>query len=383
MQSLTAPPRDSLTATQIIALITGPTVTVSTGLELLAQDLTVVQDISDDLLSGKVSRNCDATIHGTVSLQLSRELSWGTDLVHPYVLLDPDGLAVRFDLGVFSLTTPEQTFAESPQTFACQGYDRLYLLNRQVGDSYQVAAGTDVLTAVRQAVSDAGLSGVLLDGSASGQTLPTAMVWPLVGQATDGSSTGPTTWLRIINDLLTTISYRGVWADWDGIFRSGPYVDPSVRGVEWTLDEGATSTIQGEDRTLTQDMWQTPNRWVFTQSNRDPAAAAPSEGDGIYTVNNVSDGPTSQDARGLVWAQQYTYDVSSQASLQALGDQRVAADKRVASAWSLKGMGPLPTVWHYDVMTLMVAGGTYKVQGNSWDMDLITGLIDYQLDGVG
>ena len=83
-----------------------------------------------------------------------------------------------------------------------------------------------------------------------------------------------------------------------------------------------------------------------------------------------------------MWAQRFDYAAADQASLQALGDQRVASDKRATSSWSLKGMGPLPTVWHYDVLTLVVAGGTYKVQGNSWDMDLITGLVDYQLDGV-
>ncbi len=359
MQSITAPPRDSLTAAQVSALITGSGVRVSAGTELLASDLTVTEDISDDVAGGSVSRACLATIHGTCRLSLSRELDWDTALVRPFMILSDGATSARFNLGVYSLATPEYRYAESPVTYDAQGYDRLYLLNREVGDSYSVAAGTDVLTAIRQVFADAGLSGVLLDGSAAGKTLPRDKVWPLI--PTEGQ---PETWLRIVNDLLAMVSYRGVWADQDGLYRSEPYVYPGTRGIEWTLDEGAYTTIQGEDRTLVRDGWGRPNKWIFVQSNRASGAAAPTEGDGIYTVDEHASDP-----RGLTYPVQVSLDVADQASLVALGDQRVASDKRRVSTWRLS-TAPLPLAGHFDVMTLVVNGIARRVQATDWEINL-------------
>jgi hypothetical protein len=612
VQRLTASPRESLSKTAVQGLLTAPGVTVTAGCDLLAADLTVVADISDDLAGGEVSRNNEARIHGTCSLRLSRELSWGTDLVRPYTTLSrvtgyedvtrevydgpkpypdvvladgpvgywrlgeasgtvaadssgngwdatwanpltaTDGLIVaddngaaavtfgegqkltpplaalpsgnevtvevwtrdlsrgtntvlvrasdgadvqlnihlpysndtvywdaggdagydrvlkaatadelsgvhhwvftkdavagvmriyldgsvwvegtgktrpikaavsgalmdnpatatydeyalyhraltaaevkehfdagrgriptyrtettrepvvdeaRFNLGVYSLTTPERVYDEDPATFTCQGYDRLYLLDREVGDSYEVASGALVLDAVRQAITDAGLSGVRLDGTAQDKTLPRAMTWPLV--PTEGGSE-PTTWLRIVNDLLRGVGYRGIWADQDGLFRSEPYASPSTRPVEWTLDEDELTTIQGPGRTLTRDIWKTPNKWIFVQSNRPDGAAAPTEGDGIYTVTNQSDGPTSVDSRGLTWARRYEYEAADQAALVSLGDRRVERDKRVTATWSVS-TSPLPIAGHADVATLVVNGTSRKVLAHEWRLPL-------------
>ena len=76
---------------------------VSAGLELLRPDLTVREDISDDLVGGKVSRALLNTIHGTTTLSISRELTWGVDLVRPggtvaVVGLMPEGRPVPVDM---------------------------------------------------------------------------------------------------------------------------------------------------------------------------------------------------------------------------------------------------------------------------------------------
>ena len=149
MQNLTAPPRSSLTTAQVMSLLTGPALQTSAGLELLNPDLTLNADISNDLVSGTVDRAMAATVHGTCKLDISQALQWGTALVRPYMTLTGSGVSARFNMGVFSLATPELVVSETPQTYACQGYDRLYLLGREVGDTYPVAAGTGYLDAVR------------------------------------------------------------------------------------------------------------------------------------------------------------------------------------------------------------------------------------------
>lgn len=363
MQQLTAAPRSSLTAQQVTSLLLGDSLTVTAGAERLNSSLVVQEDISNDLLAGSIERVMGATVHGTCKLEISRVLAWGTDLVRPYMILSNGTVTARFNLGVFTLTTPERPVGLTPETYSCAGYDRLYLLNRPVGDTYIVTAGTSYLAAVQNVVSAAGLSGVYLDSTAQGKTLPTDMVWPLKpaqGQA------GSTSWLNVINDLLSAISYRGLWADENGLFRSEPYVTPSARAPEFTFTTDA-ATIVGQDRTFTQDIWNVPNRWVFVQQN---LTAAPADGAGQYTVNNVSNGLTSQNSRGLVWPKVVELAAADQASLQAQGDVIAAADQQVAAELKVT-LGPFPAAGHWDVYAYSDSAiSVSKVVCTQWQLDL-------------
>lgn len=384
MQPLTGAPRDGLTAAAVSTLLEAPGVAVDFGAELLAADLTFVEDISDDLAGGSVGRNMNATIHGTCQIQLSRELTWGVDLVRLYMVLSDSTTVARWNVGVFALVTPDRKVGETPETFDVQGYDRLMLLNRHVGADYTVAAGTTYRAALLQAFADAGLSGVLIEGSAADDTLPATKTWPLVGknQADPDQTNSPVTWLRVVNDLLRAINFRGVYANQDGVFVCEGYKAPATRAPEWTFDADDVDTIVGEDRVLFEDVWATPNRWVFRQTNRPSGAPAATEGDGIYTVNNVSDGPTSQNSRGLVWADVIDFEAASQAKLVELGDRRVAADLRVTSVLQVS-TGPFPGAGHADVFTYRDdAIGERKVVATEWDMDLAGGDVSWLWERV-
>ena len=376
MQTLNAPPRDAFTASQVTSLLLAPAITVSAGLERLNASLVVQEDISNDLLSGQVDRLMNATVHGTCKLDISRALAWGIDLVRPYMTITDGRITARFNLGVFSLTTPERLGGINPETYTCAGFDRLYLLHRPVGDSYAVTAGTGYLAAIRSVVATAGLTGINLDGTAELKTLPTDMVWPLVKSTTTAVKTlapsavnagpGATTWLNIVNDLLAAINYRGLWADENGIFRSEPYINPALRPPEFTFTVDA-QTIVGQTRAFVQDIWAVPNRWVFIQQN---PATAPVEGTGQYTVNNVNTGLTSQKSRGLVWAKVVELAAADQATLGAQGDVIVAADQRVAATIK-PTTGPFPVAGHWDVFNLVDPSLlVQKVVCSQWQLPL-------------
>lgn len=364
MQALTAAPRSNLTAAQVEAVLQSPSLSVDFGCELLDANLNVTEDISAEFEGGSREWVLGATVHGTCRLSMTRELAWGVDLVRPYRLLtDPiTGVTARFNRGVYCLTTPEDVFGESVRTFQVTGADRLYLLDREVGDSYRVAAGTSYLTAVRDVITAAGLSGVLLDGTST-KTLPVDRLWPFVPTGTDGKADQPgtTTWLRIVNDLLDAINYRGIWADENGLFRSEPYVAPSARTAEYafTADDPST-TLMGQSRTRVQDRWKAPNRWVFVQRNLpgDPPPV-PAEGAGIYTVPNSTG--------GLTRTRTVVLDAAGQDELVAQGDRIVANDRRVSTLLRVS-TAPFPLAGHADVYSYTDAdlGGTLKVQAVQW-----------------
>ncbi len=369
--------RDGLTAAQVIALLHSDDLTVSAGLELLNSNLTVAEDISDDLESGSVSLNLNATIHRTVSLRVTRALRWGIALVRPYMLLTAKGSTVRFNVGVFTLTSPQRRVGETPETYDVTGADRLTLLSRQIGATYTASAlladGVTPRTyrrALRDVFEASGLSGALIEGSAADSNLPKDRVWPLIGETTDPDNDNtPVTYLRVVNDLLRAINFRSVYADEDGVFRCSAYQEPTVRPIEFSFYAETVDTPIEEDRTVTQDVWAVPNRWVFRWTNAPDATAA---ADRVYQYDLPAGDPMSAANRGLVWTSVVDYEAASRAKLIELGDRRVASDRRVQAVYEVT-VGPFPAAGHADIYLYSdpEAGAFNKVQCVSWELDLL------------
>lgn len=382
MQSLTAAPRDAFTEAQITDLLVGAQLEVDNGLELLDIDLNLIEDISDSLVDGSISWSLHTGIHRTCDLEISKALQWGAQLVRPYILLSNGAATARWNLGVYMLTTPATRFGSSPRTYEVQGYDRLMLLNREVGAAYSVAAGTTYRQALLDAFSAAGLTGVYIEGSAADDALPAEKSWPLVAkdEADQDQTDTPATWLRVVNDLLQAINFRSVWCNEDGVYQCVAYQAPTVRAPEWTFDaDDEHLSIIGEDREQVQDIWDTPNKWVFRWKNGGTGI----EGNGLYTVDesNVTDG--DELGRSLVWASVVDYDAASQAKLVELGDRRVATDKRVVTTYKLQ-TGTFPPAGHADVYTYSdnELGAAQKVQAVQWKLPLDGGDMEWTWETV-
>jgi len=362
MQGLTQSPRDAFTAAQIRSLITGDSLEVSAGLELLDSSNNFVEDISDDLDGGEISRSNFADVHGTCKLDIVRELAWGKDRVRPYMTLANDLISARFNLGVFVLTTPETSRIDNVITYEAQGFDLLYLLQSGPSDTYVATSGTTYLTAVQDVLTVSGVGvGLQLDGTGSATTLPVTMVWTLNPDA-------ETSWLSIINDLLGAINYRGLWANENGVFTSSPYAAPSTRAIEWTFDTSiSTANIVGQERTLTSDVWAAKNWWRFV---RKAMTVKPIEGAGIYTVTTASTGRPSISALGrTIKAPVQFLDAADQTSLVAQGDKIVANNQAISRSFTIE-VDPLPIASHFDIVELIDAGFTDKCQVTSWTLPL-------------
>lgn len=370
MQSLTASPRNGFTTAQITDLLLGPALEVDSGLELLDIDLNLIEDISDGLVDGSIAWSLNAGIHRTCDLEITRALQWGAQLVRPYMILSNGQITARWNLGVYMLTTPVVRYGSSPRTYEAQGYDRLMLLNREVGVAYSVASGTTYRQALLNAFSAAGLTGVYIEGSAADNTLPATRSWPLVAkdEADQDQTDTPATWLRVINDLLQAINFRGVWCNEDGIFQCVAYQEPAVRAPEFSFDANDEHiSIVGEDREQVQDAWSTPNKWVFRWKNGGTGI----EGDGIYTVDESDTVNGDRLGRTLEWVSVIDYEAASQAKLVELGNRRVAADKRVVTTYELT-TGTFPPAGHADIYTYAdnELGAAQKVQAIRWKLSL-------------
>jgi hypothetical protein len=191
--------------------------------------------------------------------------------------------------------------------------------------------------------------------------MPRPMVWAL----TEGSAT---TWLSIINDMLAAVNYRPLWVDEDGTYRSEPYLDPKSRPVEWTFGvEDLETTLVGPERLYDEDTWGRPNWWRFIRRGM---LTAPEEGDGIYTVQNLNRGPSSQQSLGRVVRRPPVFlDAVDQASLEAQGDRIVNEDTSVTRTVTLS-IEPLPIAGHLDVVELVDGPIAAKAEVSTWQLPL-------------
>lgn len=365
-----------------VALLHADNVEVSAGLEVLRPDLTVREDISDDLVGGTVTRGLLNTIHGTCSLSITRELVWGNDLVRPTMTLTAGDLSARFPLGVYCLTTPERRFGEEPMTFEVQGQDRLYWLNRPTGRDWFANAGVTYRQALLDTFVAAGVTGVLIEGAAANSVLPKLKSWPRVrdNQSDPDQTTTSVTWLRVVNDLLQAINFRAVWCDENGLYRCEAYRAPKDQPVRFTFsdrdivgpDARMLQTILGEDRRVIADVWGVPNKWVAI-ANNPPDGVVPTEANGLIQVReNLYDGPTAQINRSPAeWVADLSYDAADATALAGLIDRRVASDLAVTTRYEVT-VGPFPAAGHADVYRYVdsAAGVDRRVQLMGYDIDL-------------
>ena len=372
MQPPTAPPRDGLTQAQVVALIQdSPALIVGRGAERIDLSLAVVEDLSADFAGGRVERKSYANLHGQAELAFSRALDWGSAIVRPYMTLSDGVVTARFNLGAYYTTTPETQLGEDPPTWTVTGHDILLVLNDLVGESYAVAAGQSYLAAVEAILLDQGVLAYVIDQAAADRVLPSARTWPIDEN---------TTWLTIVNDLLGAVGYAGAWSDWDGKIRCTPYANPGDRAPEWLYDvEDATSMLTSR-RTLSDDYFDAPNRWVAVRSNN-VDGPAPVEGNGIWTWQNDTNGPTSVQARGrVITAPILQLDVADQTALIAAAQQQIDADRRRRTSVAV-GTSPNPLHWHFDRVAVAdpaMGSALLDVLCTSWTLPLDGGDMSHE-----
>lgn len=376
MQPVVEPVRSDLTAEQVLYLIRdAPSVVQGFGCEATDLAQADVEDISADFLGGTVERSAYATLHGTGRLQIARELAWGWAVVRPYMTLSDGQITARFNLGAYFTNTPARQRTGRAYEVMC--FDLLYALDTPVGDTYSVAKNDLILERVEAILTERGYTNFIIDQSRAGAVAPDARTWAL-----DPSIK----WLTVVNDLLQMVGYQGVWSDWNGALRCHPYIRPVERAAELYLPADLYSSITGVDAEIAFDYHDAPNRWVGVRSNN-PEDAAPVEGDGVYTYENLSVGPTSiEGRRGLTFTRMESFDVASQADLinavQAMADADIAVPTSITTTTA-----PLPLAWHFDryLVDDPDIGPPSDVLGTQWSLPLNGGRMSHTwtvLNGV-
>lgn len=373
MQPLTDGPRAGYTDAQVKHLIENTSSPdVGMGVDLVDMDLNVIEEVTDWLFAGTVTRNNFAEIHGAATFSIDTPLDWGSSLVRPYMTMTgpisstaTTNTTMKFYQGVYFLDDPDEDLSQVPPTFNVTGYDILSLLDDAVGDDYSIAAGVGRLARVEEILQGVGITQYVIDQDAAAAVFASPRVWLLEENAS---------WLTIVNDLLSGVGYQGVWTDWNGVVRCQTYDAPEDRAVEWVFSadvEDIKKTLLTQRTRRTRDLYRAPNRWVFYRSSNTDGPR-PVDGDGRYEYINQTDGDTSVEARGRVITKEPEgVDVADQYSLEQYAKRAIAADM-LRPTRITRETAPFPLAWHMDKYGLQdpALGAAMNVMGASWSKNL-------------
>lgn len=331
----------TLTAAEQVALIEGPVLYVDAGLELLDSFDTVLDDISADFVpaASEVDRGMYRTVHGRARLVVSRELQWGSQRLRPYLRLSADRVTYnRFDLGVFLMSTPERRVGGNPPLWEVDCFDKLDILNVPI-QTVSVPAGANVVDAVIELIEDTGETAVSIEPS--DKVTPEVRVFSVVDDWTR---------LTVCNNLLNSIGYRALHANRAGTYRSTPYVAPTDLAPMWSYDATSPTTTVAEDRSSTADLYRAAN--VIYGVNDNVTGDLPTPGNGLFTLENPADGPTSIAERGgRRIPRTVRGSFADQDALETAVRQALDSEKRVANHVEM-ATSPNPLHYHFDVVNL-------------------------------
>jgi hypothetical protein len=261
---------------------------------------------------GFVTYNSLADVHRRAVLDLAdlADVNWSQDRVRPVAVLGTAAGPAEWPLGEFLVADPEGSVRRSGRTWRVVAYDqRTVIVQKALTTRYRVAAGTNVVTQVVAMLNND--TGPRVNYVTSTKTLPADRDWP------PGTSRA-----GVMDQMLSSIGYRPVHYDADGVAQVVPYVAPNAAPVVWDYYPGPASIVL-PDSDLATDSWDTPNVWVGYVSNPDQAALR------SVLRNDDPDSPTSTVSRGRDITDVRRMDAVDQASL----DAQVARLAREATLW--------------------------------------------------
>lgn len=378
MQPLLDGPRAALSEGLVRELLQSHrTIQIKYGADALDADFAVVADISGYVSPGSaITSSLNATINRTCSLNIDGDAtstgwSYLSGYVKPYMVFrDPDTEEeARFNLGVYTLTTPERSLTEDPPMLTFTGYDLNYLLRQPIGDSYEVPAGVDPAQAAADAIGVA-IPGVEVLFEDSGETVEERLSWPF-----DAAS--PYTYWDVVDALLASIGYQPVWVDWEGRFRIEAYEDLLSTEVEWTFDALASDNIMAEETKQEIDVYSVPNWWRFVMEG---LTSSPVEGSTMFTYEDDSSvNPGSVPNRGRTVRYIESVPAVSYDTLVSYAERVITDTLQPAEAFTVT-VQPFPIVWHFDVVRFLspalgkalplAAGTRRRVVVTDWSLPL-------------
>ena len=272
----------------------------------------------------------------------------------PWMCLKYRNDIVKWPLGKF-LVHPSENYQNNMSIINITGYDLGKIALDDKSDTRIYAAPTAVYTSLASQI--AGTMYSQLDVDASVKTNPSALEWEIGTEK-----------LKIINELLTSISYNPLYFDESGVGHMNEYVEYSERDIERVYEDSEQSIII-DGLANSTNKFEIPNKFIRYVENPDADYLI-----SVYT-NTDSASPYSTVSRGRTIVDSASIDnIATQGDLNSYV-RKIAAEK-MQSVETLE-FTTLNMPGHGFKNCLLVAVTSYGINNKyievGWEMDLSRG----------
>lgn len=266
---------------------------------------------------------------------LNPDVDWLSDELQPVLEIDGE----ETPLGIYLPATVTEIEDSTTRSLHVEAYDRCWLVRDNRTESLlYLASGRNYVEAVRSLLVGCGISLILSTPTAETLTA-SRQEWP-VG----------TSYLDIVNQLLSEINYKPLWFNSQGVAMVEPMTTPDAAEIIHTLDKDQIKSLLLPQIRRESDIYSAPNVFICICSNADLAAPLVARAE-----NNNPQSPLSIMRRGRRIVSVVNVDnIASQAALQAyatrlLFDSMTTGEVINVSTALLPGFGVDDiTALHYD-----------------------------------
>lgn len=300
---------------------------------------------------------CDSSAEIKTSLSgtflNNEEINWLSDQIRAEMIIDD----VTYPLGVYLPATVTYVSDGITDQVDIEAYDRCWIVqdNKTEGLLY-FQAGTNYITAINQLLVHCGIALV--------STVPSTAA---LSEAREDWSVG-TSYLEIINQLLSEINYKQLWFDKSGTAVLEPVSVPSADNIKHTLDNSNVKSLMLPQISRETDVYSAPNVFICVCSNADKNAPMVA-----VSENTNPQSPLSIARRGRrIATVVQVNNIADQSELQTYAD--TLRNNSMISGETIEIMtGLLPNYGVADVVGLMYDGLSDVCIDKAWSMTLDVG----------
>lgn len=275
------------------------------------------------------------------------------DRIRPEMVID----GTVYPLGLYLPATGTIVEDETRKKWQIEAYDQCWLVrDTKTEDILHFNSGTLYLDAVESLLTKAG---VIL-------TIKTTSTARLT-EAREDWEIG-TSYLTIVNQLLSEINYGELWFDANGMARLHPVKTPTAENITHVLTEGDVKSLLLPGITRESDIYNTPNVFICVCNNPDKTSVmkATSENTNVSSLLSIA-----KRGRRIVSFQKVD-NIASQTELQNYAD-RLRDNSMLTGETAVVTTALFPDYGAADVTALSYGDFDAICIEHSWQMELKAG----------
>lgn len=263
--------------------------------------------VLDGVLSGSISQTTANSVHGTATMSMAHA-GQRVNYLNQRIMMTIEKDGIEHPMGIWIPARPKMSYTATGPRWDVSLMDKTTLLDQTgPGNAFSVSKGTVITDRVAEIIESIGESAGAI--TESDKTLKGDASWE-----------PGTSWLKIINDLLSSGNFFSLWVDGRGAFQVTPHRSAASRPIEYEFRDGE-NCVYSPDFEKTQDLWKVPNEVVVVsrESGDEPAIVGIARNDDPDDDLSTANRPVVQEVEtGVEVSDQDAADAHAAERLQSL-----------------------------------------------------------------